>query len=125
VCNLTIPLNPTVMQDQGINSFCLLALLRLLRLGFLCLLQFNQEPKVNPGRREAYHCIITHVTIDKSVKRKTWIFFVTYANGMRSAVNAKNEMFIAVRRVGVGPGVNIESHNETRKDLEPLISGIF
>jgi len=44
---------------------------------------------------------------------------------MRSAVNAKNEMFIAVRRVGVGPGVNIESHNETRKDLEPLISGIF
>jgi hypothetical protein len=32
---------------------------------------------------------------------------------MRSANNAKKDMFIALTRIGVGPGVNIESHNET------------
>jgi hypothetical protein len=32
---------------------------------------------------------------------------------MRSANNAKKDIFIALTRIGVGPGVNIESHNET------------
>ena len=31
---------------------------------------------------------------------------------MRRANNAKKDMFIALTRIGVGPGVNIESHNE-------------
>jgi hypothetical protein len=40
------------------------------------------------------------------------MFLVTNINGTRSANSAKNEIFMAFIRIGVGPGVNIESHKE-------------
>jgi hypothetical protein len=54
------------------------------------------------------------------------MFLVTYVNGMRRAKSAKKDMFIALTSMGVGPGVNIESHNElaieaiVRKSVPPM-----
>ena len=54
----------------------------------------------------------THRPIARIVKKKTWMFWVTNISGIRSANSAKNEKFIALTNVGVGPGVNIESHKD-------------
>jgi hypothetical protein len=40
------------------------------------------------------------------------MFLVMYVNGINSANNAKNDMFMALTKAGVGPGANIESHND-------------
>lgn len=57
--------------------------------------------------------------IARIVKKKTWMFWVTNINGTRSANNAKNEIFIALIRIGVGPGVIIESHKDVA--IEPML----
>lgn len=41
-----------------------------------------------------------------------------YVNGINSANNAKNDMFMALTKTGVGPGVNIESHSDV--DIEVM-----
>ena len=58
--------------------------------------------------------------IARIVRKNTWMFLVTNINGMRSANRAKNERFIALIRIGVGPGVNIESHKDVA--IEAMLS---
>jgi hypothetical protein len=36
---------------------------------------------------------------------------------MRRANRAKNDIFIALTRIGVGPGVNMESHNDVATEV--------
>ena len=54
--------------------------------------------------------------IAKIVRKKTWTFLVTNINGIRRANSAKNETFIALTRMGVGPGVNMDSHKDVAKE---------
>ena len=45
------------------------------------------------------------------------MFCVKYVSGINSANRAKKEMFIALTRTGVGPGVNTESHSDVTNEV--------
>lgn len=69
-----------------------------------------------------YHCIAIHKPAARMVRKKTWMFFVKNINGINSASNAANDMFIALTSIGVGPGVIIESHNDAA--IEAMIAKV-
>ena len=73
-------------------------------------------------KASTYHCIAIHKPAARMVRKNTWMFFVKNINGINSASNAANDIFIPRTSIGVGPGVIIESHNDAA--IEAMIAKV-